>query len=86
MDLPDSNKSNLVSVPTDQLRQRLNRLYDTARSNPRTNHAWGRFDYLWDLKEIAMLEGRHAVDVPDRWLDELEKMTIESGDSSLRAH
>jgi hypothetical protein len=76
----------LVSVKTDHLRERLNKLYDVVRGNPKTYSYWGRFDYLWDLKELAMLEGKGNVHIPDSWLDELERVYVEFGDIQGRGH
>jgi hypothetical protein len=88
MDLPGKNKNreNLVSVGTDHLKERLNRLYDAVRGSSQTYSHWGRLDYLWDLKEVAMMEGRKSVDIPDSWLDELERLYVEVGDFSGRSH
>lgn len=33
----------------------------------------GLFEYLWDLKEKALLERRSTVEVPSNWLQELEE-------------
>jgi hypothetical protein len=77
-------RTNLVSVPTELLRDRLNRLYGAVRRNARNYSAWGRFDYLWDLKELAVLEGRGSVEIPDSWLDELERIYVEFGEFSGR--
>jgi hypothetical protein len=86
MDLPDGNgKPNLVRVATDQLRQRLNRLYTIVRTQ-KTNQSLGRFDYLWDLKELAVLEGKPAVEIPDTWLDELELVCADSSSTGSRGH
>jgi hypothetical protein len=86
MDLPDSNgKPNLVTVPTDQLRHRLNRLYGILRGHKPTQ-SLGRFDYLWDLKELAVLEGKRAVEIPDAWLDELERVYAENCGTAGRGH
>ena len=82
----DNLRSNMVSVPTDQLRDRLNRIYDAVRGNPRSYNTWGRFDYLWDLKELAVLEGRNCVQVPNLWLEELERIFVEMGDAGGRGH
>lgn len=76
----------LVTVRTDHLRERLNKLYDAVRGNSGTYAYWGRFDYLWDLKELAVLEGKNAVQIPDSWLDELEKVYVEHGDFTGRGH
>ncbi len=89
MDLPESSfktKEPFVTVRTQQLRERLNRLYDAVRCSGDTYSYWMRFDYLWDLKEMAVLEGRSNVDIPDSWLDELEKAYVEIGDFAGRAH
>jgi hypothetical protein len=57
-----------VSVEIDSLRDRLNKLY-----NGRLTLAnQGPFEYLWDLKEKALMEGSKIVDVPSTWLDDLE--------------
>ncbi len=89
MDLPGSilrTKEQLVTVRTEQLRERLNRLYNAVRGNYDTYRYWNRFDYLWDLKELAVLEGRNNVQIPDRWLDELEKIYVEVGYFAGRSH
>lgn len=76
----------LVTVRTDHLKERLNKLYDVVRGNPHSYSYWGRFDYLWDLKELAMLEGKKAIEIPDAWLDELERFYVEFGDVAGRGH
>jgi hypothetical protein len=87
MDLPNAvSRSNMVTLPTNQLRDRLNRIYDAVRGNSKTLQAWGRFDYLWDLKELAVLEGRNNVQIPDAWLEELERVFVEIGDVPGRGH
>src|SRR5207245_2858285 len=70
-----SNSSNveLITVSTENLRQRLNGMYDAMRSGNRFSSNAGLFEYLWDLKELALLEGRGTVQVPTTWLDELEQ-------------
>lgn len=69
-----SNKSVLevVTIDTDTLKQRLNKLYETARLRQKHGSPSGVFDYLWDLKEKALLEGSKSVEVPKNWLDELD--------------
>lgn len=62
----------LVNVATDSLKDRLNRVYDALRSRPQTLSNSGLFDYLWEMKELALLEGRSTVQVPTTWLEELE--------------
>jgi hypothetical protein len=89
MDVPASsmrNREQLTTVRTEHLRERLNRLYDAVRGNVTTYSYWNRFDYLWDLKELAVLEGRNNVQIPEQWLDELEKIYVEVGDFAGRSH
>jgi hypothetical protein len=66
----------LVTVSTETLRQRLNGMYDAMRCNNRFSTNAGLFEYLWDLKELALLEGRGSVQVPTSWLDQLEQEFI----------
>jgi len=68
----NSGDLKLVTVTTENLRERLNRMYDTMRSREKISPNAGLFEYLWDLKELALLEGRGDVQVPTTWLDELE--------------
>ena len=71
----------LVSVETDVLKERLNKLYQSRRghghrldSKAASATAFeGMFEYLWDLKEKALLERRPSVEVPRNWLDQLEE-------------
>lgn len=72
-DTPDSASApKLVTVSTDNLKEKLNFMYDTMRGRPRALSSSGLFEYLWDLKELALLEGRQSVKVPTAWLAELE--------------
>lgn len=57
-----------VTVKVDTLRDRLNQLYNSRLTLPNE----GMFEYLWDLKEQALMEGSSTVDVPANWLEELE--------------
>ena len=59
----------LVVVETTQLKERLNRLY-TLRAKKSAQTA--SFEHLWDLKELALLEGKSSIAVPSPWLDELD--------------
>jgi hypothetical protein len=65
----------LVSLKTSDLRERLNRLYAGMRrsAGERKMADNGRFDYLWDLKELALMQGTKSVDVPESWLEDLER-------------
>ncbi|MBI4532624.1 MAG: hypothetical protein HY711_01655, partial [Candidatus Melainabacteria bacterium] len=53
----------VVTVSTTKLKERLNKVYDTIRLQPRHASNSGLFEYLWDLKELALLEGRGSVQV-----------------------
>jgi hypothetical protein len=63
----------LITVSTENLKERLNGMYDAMRCNNRLTSNAGLFEYLWDLKELALLEGRGTVQVPTTWLDQLEQ-------------
>lgn len=69
-----SNQENikLASVSTNTLKERLNGIYRTMQRRPETMITPGLFEYLWDLKELALLEGKPSVEVPEPWLAELE--------------
>ncbi len=62
----------LTTVATGQLKERLNKIYDAMRRGPGHAPNTGLFEHLWELKEMALLEGRSHVQVPGGWLDELE--------------
>ena len=71
----NSADKKLVNVQTAELKEKLNRLYARMReatlpSRPDPEH----FDTLWDLKELALLERRQSVDVPENWLAETEDL------------
>ncbi|MBU6454276.1 MAG: hypothetical protein KGS72_21035 [Cyanobacteria bacterium REEB67] len=75
----------LISVETDVLKERLNKVYQHRRDHSLIGHkgrnaglhagdaSQGVFEYLWDLKERALLEHRASVEVPGNWLAELEE-------------
>ena len=64
----------VVSVTTDLLKDKLNRVYSRfhASSHNRSMSHEGLFEYLWDLKEVALVEGKKSVDLPKSWLEDLE--------------
>lgn len=71
----------LITVTTDVLKDRLNRVYSQLHTatETRTSKSASQerlFEYLWDLKEMALLEGKSSVELPKNWLDELEQDTI----------
>lgn len=76
----------LMTVKTEILRDKLNKLYDVLRVRPQAQTYWGRFSYLWDLKELALLERRESVQVPTQWLDEFEQFYVREEFIPGRAH
>ncbi len=65
-------QSPFVEVETSKLREKLNRLYGAAR-NSGNRGGMRHFQDLWDLKELAMIERRSLVTVPQSWMEEVEK-------------
>lgn len=61
--------SKLVSVEVNALKERLNKIYTSHRTLERA----GLFEYLWDLKERALMEGTDRVEVPHNWIEDLEE-------------
>ena len=74
----------LITVTTDVLKVRLNRVYSQLhtstdmRTSTKSLSQEGLFEYLWDLKEMALLEGKSTVELPKNWLDELEQDSLVS--------
>ena len=62
----------LVKVEVSSLKNRLNHLYQTRKDNRAILSHDGLFEYLWDLKELALIEGKSSVEVPSSWLEELD--------------
>jgi hypothetical protein len=60
-----------TSVPTAELRTRLNSIYGLPRPRLPLMSQREHLDHLWDLKEKAILDGKTAVEVPQEWLNEL---------------
>ncbi|HEY9773424.1 MAG TPA: hypothetical protein V6C81_06405 [Planktothrix sp.] len=58
----------LIVVQTSTLKERLNTVYKTrgGKGEPKS------FANLWDLKELALLEGKDSIEVPKPWLEELD--------------
>ncbi len=80
----DVGHEKLVSVTTDMLKDRLNRVYNqlhtaTEMRSAKSLSQEGLFEYLWDLKEVALLEGKSSVELPKNWLDELEQDIVVTG-------
>lgn len=68
----------MVTLETDLFKERLNRVYDRMRhSTPSHNLSQNDFfEYLWDLKEAALLEGKTSLELPQNWLSKLEEEEI----------
>lgn len=67
-----NSKVAVVSVTTDLLKDKLNRVYSRFHANSRSMSHEGLFEYLWDLKEVALVEGKQSVELPTSWLEDLE--------------
>lgn len=81
----ESNRR-LITMSTDSLKERLNRIYDAMRRRDHKLAHSSLFDYLWELKELALTEGRETVEVPPAWLEDLEQGLPEHLKDSGRAH
>ncbi|MCA9803144.1 MAG: hypothetical protein KC777_14335 [Cyanobacteria bacterium HKST-UBA02] len=81
--IPASRQRELVEIQVSTLKERLNQFYDSRRRNQTADSQDGLFEYLWDLKELALMEGRASVEVPSAWLEELDS-SLPCG--ALRAH
>ncbi|HEY9787188.1 MAG TPA: hypothetical protein V6D17_17495 [Candidatus Obscuribacterales bacterium] len=82
----NKNTSNVISVGVDELKEQLNALYSTRKNKPRNLADPALFDRLWDLKELAILEGRTSVELPKTWLDELNDAMVQMPSSNVRSH
>jgi len=69
---PEVLKLATKSISTSTLKEKLNLFYASARANLSAHTQKEHFDYLWDLKERAILEGKQSVEVPEDWFSELE--------------
>lgn len=67
-------KSHMVAIGTNELKEKLNKAYcsrfQKTGNSPKLSD--GLFNYLWDLKEKALLEHQTHIEIPDTMLDELE--------------
>ncbi len=61
-------------VSTQSLKEKLNGFYALSKAQSSVVPQREHFDYLWDLKEKAIIEGKSSVEVPEEWLSELERM------------
>jgi hypothetical protein len=78
---PEVLKLATKSISTSTLKEKLNSFYASARSKVSGQSQKEHFDYLWDLKERAILEGKQTVEVPEEWIIELE-----SSVGAVRSH
>jgi hypothetical protein len=78
---PEVLKLATQSIPTSILKEKLNSFYTSARTKPILSSQKEHFDYLWDLKEKAIMEGIQTVEVPEEWISELDGER-----SSTRSH
>ena len=62
----------MISVETSQLKEKLNRMFTAMHGSHANRSAGGIFDRLWDMKEMAILEGKKTVELPGHWLNELD--------------
>lgn len=83
---PHKDASKVVSVGLDKLKEQLNVLYKMRKNSPCQQPDSGLFDHLWDLKELAILEGKSSVEVPKTWLDELNEAIVQLPQTGLRTH
>ena len=75
-----------VVINTGNLREKLNSVYQAIKSGNHRSGTPRHFYDLWDLKELAMLEGHDTVTIPRGWLEEIEKdSSFVSFDDNARA-
>lgn len=71
----DVRAEKMVTMETNLFKDRLNRVYDRMRhgSQSRSLSQNEFFEYLWDLKETALVEGKPSLELPQTWLEKLEQ-------------
>jgi hypothetical protein len=62
----------MKTISVRNLQDKLNTLYCRARAHHQAPGRPRHMDYLWDLKEMALIAGKSKVEVPIEWLLELE--------------
>lgn len=77
MHTDNQTKNNMVSVETQALKDKLNARF-TLMHQGQGDLNTGLFNYLWDLKERALMEHKDQVNVPSNWLSELDTRDLES--------
>jgi hypothetical protein len=68
----------MISVETSQLKEKLNRMFTAMHGAKADGSHDSVFDRLWDLKEMAILEGKKTVELPSQWLNELDAADVHS--------
>ena len=69
-----NEKDRTVRIATSQLKQKLNAMYVRKHVKHGTlEPAFEKFNDLWDLKELALLERRESVDVPESWVAQMDE-------------
>lgn len=81
----EKEKRELVKVEVVNLKQQLNHLYRSRKNNRSILSHDGLFEYLWDLKELALIEGRSSVEVPSAWMEELDSTLNSSLQTQLKS-
>ena len=71
----DVRAEKMVTLKTDLFKDRLNRVYDRLRHGNQSGNLSQNefFEYLWDLKERALVEGTTSLELPQTWLEKLEQ-------------
>lgn len=67
-----TNETELVKVDIATLQNNLNKLFARHNRRQMSKLYQDDFDYLWDLKELALLEKKQLVEVPGTWLSEMD--------------
>lgn len=67
-----TNETELVTVDLATLQNNLNKLFASKNRRQLSRIYQDDFDYLWDLKELALLEKKQLVEVPGTWLSEMD--------------
>jgi hypothetical protein len=70
------------AISTSLLKDKLNLLYSLPEFKRNAFRHEAHFDTLWDLKEMALLEGRSAIEVPEDWMHVLDELEQEQQKSS----
>lgn len=71
----DVRAEKMVTMETNLFKDRLNRVYDRMRHGSQSRNLSQNefFEYLWDLKETALVEGKPSLELPQTWLEKLEQ-------------